>query len=228
VRQALNYAIDKASLTHALFFDTATALDSPFTPGTFGYTKQSSSYAYDPAKATSLLASAGYTSAHPLHLVLWAPQGLYPQDTVLAQAIQQQLKKVNVDITIAIQQASNYFTLLKQQNNYDLFEWSFVPSTGDGYQTLQNNYLSNASSTPTYFNFMRYSDASTDAAIQQAAQVTDQTQRQSLLQEAQKDIWQNAPQIFLYDIGLVVGAQKGVTGVDVLPVGYLDLRNATK
>lgn len=228
VRQALNYAIDKSALTESLFFGANAPLDSPFTEGTFGYQAQSTDYAFDPDKARSLLEQAGVTESNPLHLVLWTPQGLYPQDTVVAQAIQSQLAEVNVTVEISVQQSSNYFSVLKAQSDYDLFLWAFVPSTGDGYQTLQNNVLSNAEETPNYFNFMRYSSSQLDTLIGQIGSVTDQDQRAEDLAEAQQIIWEDAPYVFLYNIGIVTASQPGVEGIESLPIGYLDLTTAHK
>jgi peptide/nickel transport system substrate-binding protein len=223
IRQALNYAIDTASISEGLFFGANEPLQSVFTEGTFGYQAQATSYDFDQAKAVALLAGAGITADNPLHLVLWAPQGLYPQDSLLAQAIQSQLAEVNVEVEIVQQQSSNYFTVLKEQSDYDLFLWAFVPSTGDGYQTLQNNVLSNTGDTPDYFNFMRYSNPDLDELINRAGTETDQDQRRSDLQAAQEIIWNDAPYIFLYNIGIVTGSRPDVQGVEALPIGYLSL-----
>jgi peptide/nickel transport system substrate-binding protein len=230
VRQALNYAVDKEALVKTIFLDAFTVADSVLTPGSFGYQGQTR-YQYSADKAKELLASAGFGPNNPLKLILWTPEGLYPKDIVVAQAIQAQLKEVGVDVTIQKQESASYFTIMKKptdQANYDLFMWAFVPSTGDGYQTFQNNLLSDAGDVPSYFNFSRYKNPQLDGLIKQAGSVTDQTKRADLLAQAQKIAWDDAPYVYLYTIGIVNGYGKGVTGVEALPTRYMDLTRATK
>lgn len=231
VRQALNYAIDKQAIVKTVFLDTFTVLDSVLTPGSFGYKSQDSKYDYNPSKAKELLSAAGFGPSKPLKLILWTPDGLYPRDVVVAQAIQAQLKEVGVEVTIEKQESGGYFTVMKKptaQANYDLFMWAFVPSTADGYQTLQNNLLSDAEDTPGYFNYSRYKNSQFDDLVNKAGVVTDMKQRTQLLEQAQKMAWEDAPYVYLYTIGIVNGYKKGVTGVQALPTRYMDLTQAMK
>lgn len=93
VRQALNFAVDKEAIAKTLLPGRATS--QIFGPATEAYDPAlDDTYAYDPAKAKSLLNSAGYGDGFSFE-VLSTP-GL---DTVL-QAIVADLKKVNVTLTI--------------------------------------------------------------------------------------------------------------------------------
>lgn len=96
VRQALNYAVDRASI--------ATALGGGFEPisqvsaeGYDGYDPAlDEAYPYDPAKAKQLLAEAGYPNGFTLKTLDVALQSL---DT-MTQAVQQQLAAVGVKVEI--------------------------------------------------------------------------------------------------------------------------------
>jgi peptide/nickel transport system substrate-binding protein len=230
VRQALNYAINKQAIIKTVFFDTVTESKSVLTPGTFGY-KEQGAYDYDPEKAKSLLSAAGITTSSQLQLTLWTPEGLYPKDVVVAQAIQAQLADVGVTVTIQKQESGSYFTVMKKpaaEANYDLFMWAFVPSTADGYQTFQNNLLSDSEDVPSYFNYSRYQNPQFDELVQKAGSTPDQSQRTQFLEQAQKIAWDDAPYVYLYVIGVVNGYAKGVTGVEALPTRYMDLTQAVK
>jgi len=72
VRQALSYAIERSQLIKTFGGpDTNVTIDHILPPGTDGAQDVPSSYnpyPYNPAKAKSLLAAAGFTAAHPLQL----------------------------------------------------------------------------------------------------------------------------------------------------------------
>jgi ABC-type transport system substrate-binding protein len=230
VRHAINYAIDKQALVQSLFLGTFTELDSVLTPGTSGYQTQTP-YAFDADKAKQLLAGAGFDDKNPLKLVLWSPKNLYPKDILVAQAIQSMLQNVGIDVSIEQKESASYFSDLKvpsDQAPYDLFMWAFVPSTGDGYQTFQNNLLSDTSDTPSYFNFSRYKNADFDAQVTKSRDETDQNVRTGALQQANGIAWNDAPYASLYVIATINGYRPGVSGVQALPTRYLDLTQATK
>jgi len=60
VRQALNLAVDIPAIIDALFAGNGTPLANFFVPGGLGYDPALAPYSYDPEKAKSLLAEAGY------------------------------------------------------------------------------------------------------------------------------------------------------------------------
>jgi peptide/nickel transport system substrate-binding protein len=100
VRQALNYAIDRRTITESLFGRDAipTSNPNPTTdgddPATFNY------YDYDPEKARQLLAEAGYPDGFTMTLsAAGAFQGPY-KTTPLAQAVAADLAKVGVRVDI--------------------------------------------------------------------------------------------------------------------------------
>ncbi|WP_421361723.1 MULTISPECIES: ABC transporter substrate-binding protein [Agrobacterium] len=70
VRQALNYAVDKAAITKSLFDGRATPVGQIYAPSVFGYTKSIAPYPYDPERAKKLLQEAGFTAEKPLTLEL--------------------------------------------------------------------------------------------------------------------------------------------------------------
>ena len=125
VRQALALAIDREQVskigesgyapaanqtgivrpTFDKYYDQA-ALDAA------GYGKP------DPAKAKSLLASAGYSDASPLRLTVITVTGYTDWDASLA-VIKQQLKQVGVDLTVSDLAGQAYYDQL-YKGNFDL------------------------------------------------------------------------------------------------------------
>ena len=60
VRQALNYATDRAALVKTQLRGFGTPANSPLAPADFAYDPQTKGYRYDLARARALLVEAGY------------------------------------------------------------------------------------------------------------------------------------------------------------------------
>ncbi|MEI5519496.1 ABC transporter substrate-binding protein [Streptomyces brasiliscabiei] len=98
VRQALNFAVDRAAITKAVYGDYGTPVSQPQMPGYDGYsTVAAKMYPYDPAKAKSLLKAAGYEKG----LTIPVNYGSFdPSTTKLVQAVQDQLAQVGVRLKL--------------------------------------------------------------------------------------------------------------------------------
>lgn len=97
VRQALQYAIDRETTAEAAAPGSGQATVQPVTPDSVGYdVGLESEYPYDIEKAKSLLAEAGYADGFPITVSV-APGS---DHVIVAQAIADQLAKVNVEVTL--------------------------------------------------------------------------------------------------------------------------------
>jgi peptide/nickel transport system substrate-binding protein len=95
VRQALNYAVDRKTITAAVFGSNATPT-SEWTSIDSIDPKYTNYYAYNPTKAKALLASAGY--AQGFNMTVLSLQ--YPTFDPMTEAICQYFKAVNVTCKI--------------------------------------------------------------------------------------------------------------------------------
>ncbi|HEU5031786.1 MAG TPA: ABC transporter substrate-binding protein [Spirillospora sp.] len=98
VRQALNYGVNRAAITKAIFRQYGQPTTQISLPGLDGYTAGlDARYPYDPAKAEQLLAAAGYPHGFSLKMETQAGLGI---DTV-TQAVVQQWRQLGVtaDVT---------------------------------------------------------------------------------------------------------------------------------
>jgi peptide/nickel transport system substrate-binding protein len=101
VRQALNHAVDRKTITSALFgLKYATPTSEAFY-GEDGYDpKLLNYYPYDPAKAKALLAAAGYAKGFTLKLVGFGPWLDFVHGQAMGQAICKYFAAVNVTCDI--------------------------------------------------------------------------------------------------------------------------------
>lgn len=91
VRQALNHAINRESIVNNLVKGSASVIDAACHPAQFGCVGDVTAYEYNPAKAKSLLAEAGYPDGFEFEL--WAYR-----DKPVAEAIAADLAKVGVKV----------------------------------------------------------------------------------------------------------------------------------
>jgi peptide/nickel transport system substrate-binding protein len=95
VRQAINYAIDKVGINNALLRGKLRPLQGQLaTPEAFGFNPNVKMYPYDPGKAKSLLAQAGYPNG--FDTVINGPIGKYTADRDIVVAVADQLSKVGI------------------------------------------------------------------------------------------------------------------------------------
>jgi peptide/nickel transport system substrate-binding protein len=130
VRLAAHHAIDKAALSRAFFGGKAELIDLPAAHKTPGYV-EGYHFAYDPAKATALLKSAGYSPENPANINFSVETGVFPNDVELAQAIAAMWRKVGINATVDVITAVKFSDLMhaNQLPEATLTQW--FNSTGD-------------------------------------------------------------------------------------------------
>jgi peptide/nickel transport system substrate-binding protein len=97
VRQALNFAVDRAAIAKAVYGEYASANDQPNTPGWDAYDQSLGTfYSYDVAKAKQLLAAAGYPNGFTMDVNYTS----FDQTDPMMQAIASQLSKIGVTLKL--------------------------------------------------------------------------------------------------------------------------------
>ncbi len=118
VRQAIAYAINKQAIADTIYAGLAKPAKEFISPASQFFDDSIQDYAYDPAKAKSLLAEAGYSDTKKPSIEFWYPTNVtrpyMPDPKGLFEAITQQLEAVG-------------FTI--KPNSAD---WSTVYTSGDG------------------------------------------------------------------------------------------------
>ncbi|WP_135556514.1 ABC transporter substrate-binding protein [Paenibacillus cymbidii] len=233
VRQALNYAIQKDAIVKALFKGYATVLTSPLAPNTTGYVK-SGEYGYDAAKAKKMLEDAGWKAGADgilqkdgkrMSFKLRTPDGMYPNDVLVAETVQNQLKAIGVEVKIDKVEKSTFWNSIKVPKakvDYDMALFGYNPSHGNGVIHMDAMFATNPSETenPVQWNFNWYSNKEVDAAIKDANKQTNPDKRNESLGKAEKIVWDESPYIWLYAKNNIVAKKKEIGPVTVLPVVF--------
>ena len=231
VRQAIAYGIDrqKASTIGEYGYEPASNQAGIVTPTFAGWldTTQAAAYgnnyAYDPAKAISILEKAGFKrgsngifqtpSGKPLSFTV-VNNGGFSDWVAAMQTIQQSLKAVGIQLNpenVAYNTwQSDIFT-----GKFDLGYYAETGGPSPYYELRQWLYSANSApiGTAAGSNFERYSNPAADALINEYAVTTSQAMQHSIVDQLQKIMLQDVPVIpvteqvdwFQYDTGSFSG-----------------------
>lgn len=219
VRQALQYAIDKDTIIKVVLQGAAVPMTSPFPKGVAGgFVADLREYPYDPEKAKSLLAQAGFPNG--LNISFKAPDGRYLQDKAVAEAIVGQLAKVGINADLETVDWNTYVQGIVGRK-YELFLLSQGGiQVGPAVQT-------NWSSKIKGIAWQGYSNPQVDDLIDQAAQTVDATRRIALYEQLMRIAWDDSPWIFLHHQQDIYGVRSRVQNFVPTPEAVVRLENTT-
>lgn len=191
VRQALNYAIDTKTILETVYGGRGVLSAGAIPPGLPGYDSTRAPYPYNPEKAKELLREAGY--ADGLKLELWRTQR--EELARVAQAVQQQLGKVGIEVEIIERDASSA-RAASAKGEADLFltDWyaDYPDPENFHYPTFHSR------NRGTGGNRAFYRDPVTDSLIVLARTTTDEDYKAELSRQIDARIFEAAPWIFLW------------------------------
>lgn len=216
VREAMNYAVDKAAFLKVVFNGYGVALESPLPSNLPGYSKQGA-YPYDPAKARKLLAEAGYPNG--FSTVLWGGNSTITQRGM--QFLQQQFAAVGVKVEVepleAGTAAAKIWGVKDPADATTMMHYvGWSASTGDADWALRPLLYSKAF-PPTLFNTAYYANPKVDADIEAGLTTADAAKRTAAYDDAQSVVWKDAPWIFLVSDDNIAAKSKKLSGIYVLP-----------
>jgi peptide/nickel transport system substrate-binding protein len=216
VRQALNYAVDKQTIIKSILFGAADQMSAPMAKSLFGYC-QTGPYNYNPSKAKQMLAAAG---ASGLKVKLMSPTGRYIQDFQAAQAVAGNLRDAGVDVDGP--HTSDWPTYLATINvppdkaSTDLHLLGWAPGYLDA-QGQMEQFVGPSRFPPKGLETSYYDNAQVSGLINKANAETDQSQREKDYCSAEKQIWNDAPWIFLWVQRFPIIYSSKVTNVQAIP-----------
>jgi len=192
VRQALEYAVDKQSYLVASGGSQAgTYASTLITPGIAGrvdYNLYKAPASGDVSKAKSLLSQAGVSS---LKLTLLTPND--DASLAQAQAIQQGLKRANIDVTLKPEDETSFYTDAGASNpSFDLVLFGWQPDFPSANANISPLFDSSQIGGGNY-NVSQYKNPAVDAAIAAAQAEVDPQKAQADWAAIDKQIMADAP-----------------------------------
>jgi len=218
VRQALNYAVDKNAIIKNVMFGAAVPLDAPMSKSLAGYCSVGS-YNYDAAKAKQLLQANG---AAGMKIRIYSPTGRYVQDFQVAQAVAGYLRDAGLQVDGP--NTSDWPTYVAgvvlatpeaQAQKTDIHLLGWAPAYLDASQQFEQFYSPRAA--PKGQESSYYKNATVDDLITKSDAEPNKATREQQQCQAAKQVWQDAPWIFLYNQKLPLVTTSKVTGVYGIP-----------
>lgn len=206
VRQALNYAIDRKKISDGLLGKFGAPTEQIVMPGQSGF-NEGTFYTYDPAKAKSLLAEAGYPDGFALPVTTSTKRGL----GLIVQAMAEDWKAVGIKVELTTEANDGTYSEAQTAAELPVFGVSFG---SDGELHNMGSTLYQNSST---FNPFKIKDPGVDALRTQAAAIAEEDEREAVYQQLVRRLVETgrfvpvvAGQIFYY-------ANDKVAGLEVTP-----------
>lgn len=214
VRQALNYAVDTASLIEYVMNGMAHPHRLPLGNNIFGFDPTIESYDYDPELARSLLADAGYPNG--IDLTFAGPRGRYMKDAELVEAIAGQLAAVGIRTTISLSEFGTYWPSVANGEQQHLWFLGLGSSTMDP-DEVYRAWLTSAGWGGQYFG-----NSEIEELIFSQSSIVDVDERVALLGDITRSIVEDAPWIFLWDQSDVYAKRADIVGWQPLPSEEFD------
>jgi oligopeptide transport system substrate-binding protein len=224
VRQAINYAINKASMIKYLRNSVGTPGYAGFIPrGMPGFDSAAvQGYRYNPGKAKQLLAEAGFPNGRGLPEVTLSTTTSYRD---LIEYIQGELQKVGIRTRVELVQGASLRELIAK-NGVNFFRASWIADYPDAENYLSVFYGKNK--IPFGPNYTGFHNARFDALFEQAYQVKSDHDRFKLYQQMDNLMMQQAPVVILYYDKLVNLYQNNLTGYQPNAQNLLMLKQIKK
>ncbi|HEX2914741.1 MAG TPA: ABC transporter substrate-binding protein [Chloroflexia bacterium] len=213
LRQAVAYAVDRESILKTVFFNIGAVSTGPIPPPSWAYDPSYKPYTRDVAKAKAKLAEGNKPDGFSFKLEVAAGS---PQNLQEAQLIRDQLKEAGITVEIVQLEFSKILDDLdKKQYNAALVGWSGrIDPDGNIYNQFH---------TGSPLNNSGYSNKDVDKLLEAARTSSDQNERKTDYQNAQKQIMDDASYIFI-NYGVAVEATtKKVQNFLLLPDNIIRL-----
>ena len=219
VRQAMNYAINRAQLMMYMRNSIGLAAEAGFVPGGLPSrnTELVKGYGYNPQKSKQLLAMAGYPDGKGLPVIKLLTIAIYAD---VASFVARQLEEVGIPVQVEVIQKS---LLLEQtaKSQALFFRASWIADYPDAENYMAMFYSKN----PAPPNYTRYHNPAFDVLYEKSLlEVTDSI-RYRLYREMDQIVINDAPVIPLwYDLALHL-VLPNITGFYPNALNLLELRH---
>ncbi|BES86106.1 ABC transporter substrate-binding protein [Pectobacterium araliae] len=198
VRRAMTQAIDKRKLLQSIWGNYGTLIGSFVPPSDPWYVDLNNVNAYNPENAKALLAKAGYPNG--FSFTLDTPN--YDPHPIVAQFVQNELKKVGITVKINVITANEWYTKIYKAHNFQATLQEHVNHRDIVFYGDPNFYWG-------------YDNPQVTALIKEAELASSEADQTRALAEANRIIAEDAASSWLYLYPQIVVSVKTVSGYPV-------------
>ena len=223
VRQALAHAINKKEIIDGVLFGLGQEATGPYKPGTWAYNPNVRRYPYDPARASALLAEAGWKAGADGTLSKGGRKFAF---TVLTNAgndsraktaaiIQQNLSAVGIRMDIRTLEWSAFINDFVNKRKFDalILGWTITQDPD------QFDIWSSTKTGPRELNHVGFRNADVDRLLEEGRRTFDLEKRKAAYFTIQEILAEEQPYVFLYYPDALPVVAKRIRGIEPAPAG---------
>ncbi len=224
VRQAIDYAIDADTIARTVMRGLAIPTGQILAPGNVGYDESLDDTVYDPDKARSLLADAGYPDG--FSVTLDCPNNRYINDEQICRAVTAMLAQVGIRVSLNLMPRAQYFPKLWERDA-SMYLMGFNSPYFDGMYMAESVLMTRNDETGEgIYNYSLYSDSALDETIRTARSVTDPDLRDAKIQAVYRMVKDDMLYVPVHHQVLTYAMRTKVDAV-VRPDNWLEIRWVT-
>ncbi|MED1792403.1 ABC transporter substrate-binding protein [Brevibacillus nitrificans] len=216
VREALAYAINKPAIIEAFFAGLGQPAVNPMPPSIWGHNGNIKDREFNLDKAKQLLSEAGFPNGFKIKF--WAmpvARPYMPDGVKIAEAIQQDLKKIGVEAEIVTMEWATYLEKTKA-GEQEMFMLGWTGDNGDPDNFLatlldKNNIGGN--------NRTRWANEDAHKLLMQAQSATTKEEREKLYLQVQEIIFKDVPMVPLAHSTPALAAKANIINYKPHPKG---------
>ena len=216
VRQALCYAVDKQAVIDLAFDGFGIPLGTSMFPSFAKYYDDSLTdyYTQDIEKAKELLTEAGYPDG--FEMTITVPSNYTPHVNT-ATVLVELLKEIGVQATV---EPVDWNTWLDEVYGQRKFQSTITGLTSDN---MTARKLLERFGSEVGNNFTNYSNEEYDEILAKALTATDDEEQIALYKQLEKNLTENAANVYLQDMADLVAVRTGLEGLTFYPLYVLDI-----
>lgn len=216
VRQALSYAVDKNEIMTLVSDGKGTPIASSMFPafGRYYMDELNDVYSYDPEKAKSLLAEAGYPDGFSFTITV--PSN-YTQHVDTAQVLAEQLKRINVKADIELVEWETWLSDAYVGRNYEATVVGIDASSMTA-RALLERFNSTADN-----NFINFKNKDYDEAFRNAISSPFEAEQTQYYKECETILTEEAANVYIQDIAQLVVLRDEYEGYEFYPIYVQDI-----
>ena len=208
VRRAIDHAIDRETMVEIVLEGLGKPANQLMPPGFFGSSEDIPMPEYNPTKAKSLLAEAGYPNGFEVDLYCTADR--LPGDGAICQGLGQMLTQVGIRTNVNAISKTIYFPA-QAALEYSVFMNGWGTLTGEASYTLGGlAHSKNPEVKLGAFNRIQYKNDDVDRLLQAGATMMDANERRATYEEAMEKVMADKAYISLVQLQTVWGAKAGM------------------
>lgn len=218
MRQAIGHGINVDEIVKSLCGDVVIRSAGPTPVVSWAHKKDFKEPAYEPEKAKQLLEEMGWKvgsdgirvkDGERLSLKLLGSNGRYIKDKEIADAVQNDLKVIGIEVVLDIVEGSQLWTKLETKKGFDI---AFAgvgprPSTDPAEQPISVFLLQGAS-----INFFNYANPRLDELMDEANKTADKEQRKEIYYQVQDMLEEEVTGIWMYSDQSLAAVSSKVKG----------------